>query len=111
MKMIGEDEGLEHVREHVVELLGVAARHDVVARGQLESGAIAALDVARSPRRGCGSEFAAERRTSRCRSLRRIVEGPLAGIAVATSRSGTRILSPRSSSLSVGTRSARRSSA
>ena len=67
------------------------------------------MSAATSPR--LRPEFIAEMRTSRWRSLRRIVDGPLAGTAVATSPRGTRILSPRASSLSVGTRRARRSSA
>ena len=53
----------------------------------------------------------ADTRTSRTRSRLRIDDGPVPGYTVATSLSGFRILSPLSSSLSVGTLSRARSSA
>ena len=94
--------------EHVDELFGVAARDDVVARREVESGrgGQMSFDTSCSGR----PSVLAETRTSRTRSRRRIDDGPLPGSTSATSLSGLRILSPWSSSLSVGTDRSSRSS-
>ena len=73
---------------NIVQLFGVAARDDVVARRELEPRG-RGLDVGASRQRR-PSVFA-ETRTSRTRSWRRIDEGPLPPQPTATSRSGISI--------------------
>ena len=110
MKMTARKRVWSMLREHLLQLLRVAARHHVVARGQLHRRR-RGLDVGRDL-----AEAAARRSRPRCAPR---AAGPCGGWwtarsrgpPVATSPRGTRILSPLASSLSVGTRRASRSSA